>query len=77
MSTPPTIRNADFTRRPLLRGLLAAAFATVPKAMTVRGCYDGSGFRADADLMVWWTAEDPPSCRPDRRSCCPTAPAAG
>ena len=25
----------------------------------VRGCYDVSGLRADADLMVWWHAETP------------------
>ncbi|MDF2969065.1 MAG: Chlorite dismutase [Nocardioidaceae bacterium] len=27
----------------------------------VRGCYDVSGLRADADLMVWWHAETPES----------------
>ncbi len=26
--------------------------------VTVRGCYDVSGFRADADLMVWWHSPD-------------------
>ncbi|MER5640109.1 hydrogen peroxide-dependent heme synthase [Kitasatospora sp. NPDC002227] len=28
------------------------------KDVTVRGTYDVSGLRADADLMVWWHAED-------------------
>lgn len=27
--------------------------------LTVRGYYDVSGFRAEADLMVWWYSEDP------------------
>ncbi|WP_413450230.1 hydrogen peroxide-dependent heme synthase [Georgenia phoenicis] len=26
--------------------------------LTIRGWYDVAGFRADADLMVWWWAED-------------------
>jgi peroxiredoxin len=26
------------------------------KGVVTRGCYDVSGFRADADLMVWWVA---------------------
>ncbi len=28
------------------------------KGVTVRGTYDVSGLRADADLMIWWHAED-------------------
>ncbi|WP_457031428.1 hydrogen peroxide-dependent heme synthase [Kitasatospora sp. P5_F3] len=28
------------------------------KDVTVRGSYDVSGLRADADLMIWWHAED-------------------
>ncbi|MFB7618952.1 hydrogen peroxide-dependent heme synthase [Kitasatospora sp. NPDC056181] len=28
------------------------------KDVTVRGTYDVSGLRADADIMVWWHAED-------------------
>ncbi|WP_371479135.1 hydrogen peroxide-dependent heme synthase [Kitasatospora sp. NBC_00315] len=28
------------------------------KDVTVRGTYDVSGLRADADLMIWWHAED-------------------
>jgi peroxiredoxin len=27
------------------------------KDVTVRGCYDVAGLRADADLMIWWHAE--------------------
>ncbi len=29
------------------------------KDVVVRGTYDVSGLRADADLMVWWHAESP------------------
>ncbi|HET9517631.1 MAG TPA: hydrogen peroxide-dependent heme synthase [Actinoplanes sp.] len=29
------------------------------KGVVVRGTYDVSGLRADADLMVWWHAENP------------------
>lgn len=28
------------------------------KGLTIRGWYDVSGFRADADVMVWWHAEE-------------------
>lgn len=28
-------------------------------AVTTRGWYDTAGFRADADLMVWWIDDDP------------------
>jgi chlorite dismutase len=28
------------------------------KGVTIRGTYDVSGLRADADLMIWWHAED-------------------
>ena len=34
-----------------------AAVSGVP-GLTVRGWYDVAGFRADADLMVWWWAHD-------------------
>jgi chlorite dismutase len=29
------------------------------KGVTVRGTYDVSGLRADADLMIWWHSESP------------------
>lgn len=32
---------------------LADAVSTIPSGVTLRGIYDVSGFRADADLMVW------------------------
>ncbi len=36
-----------------------ALFATLASEdVTVRGVYDVSGLRADADVMVWWHAED-------------------
>src|SRR5690349_21839548 len=28
------------------------------KGVTIRGTYDLAGLRADADLMIWWHAED-------------------
>lgn len=51
------------TPLPSLREDLAsdvdALFARLEdKGVTVRGAYDLSGLRADADLMVWWHAED-------------------
>jgi peroxiredoxin len=46
---------------PALRGGLADEVATLfddlaAKGVTVRGTYDVSGLRADADLMIWWHA---------------------
>ncbi len=39
---------------------VAAAIRAVEAAgVTVRGWYDVGGFRADADLMVWFLADDP------------------
>ncbi|MQA79517.1 MAG: hypothetical protein GEV10_13745 [Streptosporangiales bacterium] len=38
--------------------LLASAEAD---GVTTRGTYDVSGFRADADVMFWWIAEQPES----------------
>lgn len=38
-----------------LAGFLEALEA---EGVTVRGLYDVSGVRADADLMIWWHAED-------------------
>ncbi len=32
--------------------------ATSVRDLTIRGWYDVAGFRADADLMVWWHAPD-------------------
>ncbi len=46
----------DDVRAGLVRDVLAD-LAEVP-GLTVRGWYDVAGFRADADLMVWWWAED-------------------
>ncbi|WP_324652775.1 hydrogen peroxide-dependent heme synthase [Georgenia sp. H159] len=46
----------DDVRTTLVREALAAV-ESVP-GLTVRGWYDVAGFRADADLMVWWFAED-------------------
>ena len=31
------------------------------KDVYTRGCYDISGYKADADLLVWWTCPDPDS----------------
>ena len=42
------------------RGDLAPAVAEVEASgVTVRGCYDVSGMRADADIMVWLHGGDP------------------
>jgi hydrogen peroxide-dependent heme synthase len=46
---------------PALRGGLSDEVATLfddlaAKDVTVRGTYDVSGLRADADLMIWWHA---------------------
>lgn len=46
----------DDVRTGTVRDALAA-LADVP-GLTVRGWYDVAGFRADADLMVWWWAEN-------------------
>jgi len=46
----------DDARAGMVRSALDAV-ADVP-GLTVRGWYDVAGFRADADLMVWWWAED-------------------
>ena len=41
-------------------GLADGALAALTGAgVTVRGCYDIGGFRADADLLVWLLADDP------------------
>ncbi|MEE6294797.1 hydrogen peroxide-dependent heme synthase [Georgenia wangjunii] len=37
----------------------SAADAVAGSGVEVRGWYDVGGFRADADLMVWWHAADP------------------
>lgn len=37
--------------------VLADAVAQTPDAVTLRGLYDVSGLRADADLMVWLTGQ--------------------
>ncbi len=37
----------------------------------IRGFYDVSGFRAEADLMVWWLDDDPEVCRTPTTACAP------
>jgi peroxiredoxin len=43
--------------------LTAEAEALLEQALAkdvyTRGTYDVSGYRADADLMIWWTCPDP------------------
>jgi len=46
----------DAVRAALVRSALDAV-ESVP-GLTVRGWYDVAGFRADADLMVWWWAPE-------------------
>ena len=44
--------------RPELAAEVEALFAELAAAdITVRGCYDVSALRADAELMIWWHAE--------------------
>ena len=46
----------DATRAAMVREALESV-ESVP-GLTVRGWYDVAGFRADADVMVWWWAQD-------------------
>lgn len=48
---------ADGDARAAMVDQALRAVAEVP-GLTVRGWYDVAGFRADADLMVWWWAQD-------------------
>src|SRR5690625_413281 len=48
---------ADPAARAEMIDQVLTAVAEVP-GLTVRGWYDVAGFRADADLMVWWWAPD-------------------
>lgn len=48
---------ADADARGAMVDQALRAVAEVP-GLTVRGWYDVAGFRADADLMVWWWAQD-------------------
>ena len=44
--------------RPELAAEVEALFAELAAAdVTIRGCYDVSALRADAELMIWWHAE--------------------
>ena len=38
--------------------LMAVEQATEGRGLVIRGWYDVAGFRADADLLVWWYAPD-------------------
>jgi len=46
-------------RSPLADDAQAFLDAALDKGVYTRGCYDVSGFKADADLLVWWTCADP------------------
>ena len=46
----------DTARGPVAEQVEALFEQLATKDVTVRGCYDVSGLRADADLMVWWHA---------------------
>jgi peroxiredoxin len=51
------LREASRTR-PWLAAEVEQLFAELADDdVTVRGCYDVSALRADADLMIWWHAE--------------------
>lgn len=46
---------------------LSTAIAALPADVQLRGVYDVSGFRADADLMLWLTAGNPEDLQAGRR----------
>ncbi len=53
-------RRLDDEQRPAATDEAAALLDELAgKGVVVRGLYDVAGFRADADLMVWWHAETP------------------
>ncbi len=47
----------DAAREPLAQEVDALVEQLAAKGVVVRGFYDVSGLRADADFMVWWHAE--------------------
>jgi len=49
---------ADGSRSAIADEVLALFEELTGKGVVVRGVYDVSGLRADADLMIWWHAED-------------------
>jgi chlorite dismutase len=49
---------ADAERAGLADEAQALLDAALDKDVYTRGCYDVSGFKAEADLMVWWTCPD-------------------
>lgn len=56
----PSLRGLETSRAEAAReieGIFAAG--TDRDGLIVRGVYDVSGFRADADLMIWWHAPEP------------------
>lgn len=46
-------------RQPLAAEVTALCDAADAKGVYTRGFYDVSGYKADADVMVWWTCPDP------------------
>ncbi len=46
----------DVDRQPLVAEVVALFDQLAAKDVTVRGTYDVSALRADADLMIWWHA---------------------
>ncbi|GAB49409.1 hydrogen peroxide-dependent heme synthase [Mobilicoccus pelagius] len=57
VSDPLPVDEADRDR---MVADLEAFCETLPETgVTLRGLYDIAGFRADAEIMVWWHAEDP------------------
>jgi chlorite dismutase len=46
-------------RQPLVHEVEALYEQLAAKGVVVRGTYDVAGLRADADVMVWWHAENP------------------
>lgn len=47
---------------------LESAIDTLPAGVTLRGLYDVTGMRADADLMIWLHGEDPAALQQSLRA---------
>ncbi len=63
---PPVTRRP---RHPTPGPSLADAVADLPDDVRLRGLYDVSAMRADADLMIWLTGTSPRACRPLSARC--------
>ena len=56
VSTPLPAEDAE--RAPLIEELAGFLEGLPARGVSLRGLYDVAGFRADAEVMVWWHAEE-------------------